>query len=216
MGMVFSDSVLTKDDFTKPDPFHVNHLSFGSARDGGICNMKTSQWVFYGSVAAFVIAVGLFINLMNESEALSYLSSDPKHCVNCHVMNTQYATWQHGPHAQRATCAECHLPAEGFIDMYMAKSRDGFNHSFAFTFNTYAHAIQISEDGAGRVQANCISCHANVVETMLANAERYQHADSKTKPVDRKCWDCHQDVAHGKNRSLITTPYALGVRAEVQ
>ncbi len=177
--------------------------------------MKNNRWVFFGSVATFVIAVGLFINLMNASEALSYLSSDPKHCVSCHVMNTQYATWQHGPHAQRANCAECHLPTEGFIDKYMAKARDGINHSFAFTFNTYEHAIQISENGAERVQANCISCHTNVVETMLSNAERYRQPGSEFKPEDRQCWDCHQDVSHGKNRSLITTPFALGVRAEV-
>lgn len=178
--------------------------------------MKTNQGIFYGSVVAFVIAVGLFIYVVDESEALSYLSSDPKHCVNCHVMNTQYATWQHSPHAQRATCVECHLPTEGFIDKYIAKSRDGWNHSVAFTFNTFAHAIQISEDGANRVQANCISCHENVVDTMLANAKRYQDPDSEIKPVDRNCWHCHQDVAHGKNRSLITTPNALGVRDEVQ
>ena len=178
--------------------------------------MKTNRGLLYGSVVAFVIAVGLFIYLVDESKALSYLSSDPKHCVNCHVMNTQYATWQHGPHAQRATCAECHLPSDGFFNKYMAKGRDGWNHSVAFTLDNYAHAIQISDDGANRVQANCISCHQKVVENMLVNAERYQQPGSDIKPVDRKCWDCHQDVAHGKNRSLITTPYTLGVRDEAQ
>jgi cytochrome c nitrite reductase small subunit len=178
--------------------------------------MKNNQGLIIASVAALVIAVGLFIYLTNASKALSYLSTDPKHCVNCHVMNTQYATWQHSPHAKRATCAQCHLPMEGIIGKYMAKTRDGWNHSVAFTLNTYAHAIQISENGAERVQANCITCHTNVVETMLGNAKRYQQPDSEIKAVDRKCWDCHQDVAHGKNRSLITTPFALGVRAEVQ
>ncbi len=178
--------------------------------------MKTNRRLVYGAIAAFVIAAGLFVYLVNASKALSYLSADSKACVNCHVMNTQYATWQHGSHAQRATCVECHLPSEGFFNKYLAKSRDGWNHSVAFTLNTYAHAIYISDDGARRVQANCRSCHEKVVENMLANTRRYENANIGIKPVDRKCWDCHQDVAHGKTRSLITTPYALGVRAIAQ
>ena len=130
-------------------------------------------------------------------------------------MNTQYATWQHSPHAQRAGCVDCHLPSEAFIGKYMAKGRDGMNHSYAFTFNRFPHAIQISENGAERVQANCIFCHSKVVENMLANAAQYQDSVTGIKPYDRKCWDCHQDIAHGKTRSLITTPNALSVRREV-
>ena len=177
--------------------------------------MKNNKWLIKSSVATFVIAIGLFVYTVNESKALSYLSSDSKNCINCHVMNTQYATWKHSPHSQRASCVECHLPTEGFFGQYLAKGRDGWNHSVAFTFNTYEHAIQISDHGAERVQANCISCHSSVVQNMLDNAARYEDPNAGIKPVDRKCWDCHQDVAHGKNRSLITTPNALSVRRDV-
>ena len=38
------------------------------------------------------------------------------------------------------------------IAKYKAKSIDGWNHSVAFTLNTYKNNIQISEDGANRVQ----------------------------------------------------------------
>lgn len=177
--------------------------------------MKINKWLIYSSVATFIIAAGMFLYTVSESKALSYLSSDSKTCINCHVMNTQYATWKHSPHAQRAGCVDCHLPAEAFFGKYMAKSRDGRNHSIAFTFNTYPHAIKISENGANRVQKNCIFCHSKVVENMLANAARYQDLAGEIKPAERKCWDCHQDIAHGKTRSLITTPNALSVRREV-
>ncbi len=173
--------------------------------------MKTGKTLVFSSVIAFVAACVFFAYLVNTSKALSYLSTDPKACINCHVMNTQYATWQHSSHAQRASCVECHLPTEGMVDKYMAKARDGWNHSVAFTMNTFAQVIQISEDGAGRVQANCISCHAKLTEKLVENTNRY-HDFTGTPRVDRKCWDCHRDVPHGKLRSLSSTPDNLGVR----
>ncbi len=174
--------------------------------------MKTGKFWTYCAILAFVAAVSIFVYLVVASKALSYLSSDPIHCINCHAMNTQYATWQHSSHATRATCVECHLPRTGFIDKYMAKARDGFNHSVAFTFSTYGQVIQISENAADRVQVNCISCHATVSETLVSNSARYHHFESGEPTVDRRCWDCHREVAHGKVRSLTTTPNNLGIR----
>ena len=37
-------------------------------------------------------AVGMFANLVRESKALSYLSSDPVVCITCHPMQTLYDT----------------------------------------------------------------------------------------------------------------------------
>lgn len=168
--------------------------------------------LIYSSITAFVIAIGIFIYMINISKAISYLSSDPKSCINCHVMNTSYATWQNSSHAQRASCVECHLPRHGFLEKYLAKTRDGWNHSVAFTLNTYDQSIKISDDGAKRVQANCISCHAKLTETMRENDERYLKFSHDSSPSERKCWDCHREVPHGKVRSLTTTPNNLGVR----
>lgn len=38
------------------------------------------------------ILFGLAAYLIYVSNAVSYLSDDPKTCINCHVMNPQYAT----------------------------------------------------------------------------------------------------------------------------
>lgn len=173
--------------------------------------MKTGKLLMFSSITACVVALGLFVYLVNASQALSYLSTDPKACINCHVMNTQYATWQHSSHAMRATCVECHLPRDTVVNKYMAKARDGWNHSVAFTLNTFGQNILISDDGAARVQANCISCHARLTAVIISNAEKY-HDFTGVVSDDRKCWDCHRDVPHGKARSLASTPYNLGVR----
>ena len=164
------------------------------------------------AIFAFLIAIGFFIYLIITAKAFSYLSKDPKACINCHVMNTQYATWQHSSHAQQATCVECHLPTDGFFEKYMAKARDGFNHTLAFTLNTYEHAMRISDDGARRVQKNCISCHKSVTSVIGSNADKYHNFDDPYVENGRKCWSCHKQVPHGKVRGLTTTPYNIGVQ----
>ena len=145
--------------------------------------MKKSNFLKYAALLAFVVAIGFFAYMVHASKALSYLSSDPKACINCHVMNTQYATWQHSSHAQRAGCIDCHLPHDNIVNKYIAKARDGYNHSVAFTFNTYKNAIKISDDGAKRVQENCISCHASLTSQMVKNADG---KDPYTREVENK------------------------------
>ncbi|MEO5768081.1 MAG: cytochrome c nitrite reductase small subunit, partial [Polyangia bacterium] len=43
-----------------------------------------------------VVGLGLFT--FRYAEGLSYFSTEPKACANCHVMNDQYASWSKGPH----------------------------------------------------------------------------------------------------------------------
>lgn len=174
--------------------------------------MKKNNMLKKTAIIAFLIAIGFFGYMIYISKALSYLSSDPKACINCHVMNTQYATWKHSSHSREATCVECHLPTDGFIDKYTAKARDGWNHSVAFTLNTYDHAIQISDDGAKRVQENCISCHKSLTSTMTETADKYHNFAEPYVANGRKCWSCHKQVPHGSVRSITTTPHILGVK----
>lgn len=174
--------------------------------------MKENKFLVYGALLAFAIAIGVFVYIVNISKALSYLSTDPKACINCHVMNTQYATWQHSSHAERANCIDCHLPRDNMINKYKAKAIDGFNHTVAFTFNTYKNAITISDDGARRVQENCISCHASVVSTLISDSDLNHKFDDPSVATGRRCWECHKGVPHGKVRGLATTPNNLGVK----
>ena len=88
----------------------------------------------YLALFSVVVAIGVFANLVSESKMLSYLSSDPKVCINCHTMNVHYDTWQHSSHRNRATCVDCHLPRDSFVNKMLAKARDGYHHSLAMTF----------------------------------------------------------------------------------
>ena len=165
------------------------------------------------TLALFAIATFCFAYIVYTSKMASYLSSDPKACINCHVMNTQYATWQHSAHRERATCVECHLPTDNVFDKYLAKTIDGWRHSVAFTNHLHKNTIKISDYGARRVQKNCISCHESVTSQIISNAENNH---SFKKIGDRKCWECHKSVPHGKVRGMTTAPYNLGVKEQTK
>ena len=66
---------------------------------------------------------------------LSYLSSDPKACINCHTMHSAYATWEKSSHKNVAKCVIVTFLWE-MKSKYKAKSIDGWNHSVAFILNT--------------------------------------------------------------------------------
>lgn len=175
---------------------------------------KNKKIVIYGAILSFFIAICLFAYTVHASNMLSYLSSDPKACINCHTMNSAYATWEKSSHKNVAKCIDCHLPVGDVIAKYKSKAIDGWNHSVAFTMNTYKNNIKIGEDGASRVQANCVRCHSSISSSINENADKYHNKDNVNLKTGRKCWECHKHVPHGKVRSLISTPYNLGVKTK--
>jgi cytochrome c nitrite reductase small subunit len=82
---------------------------------------------------------GLGAYTFDYGEGLSYFSTDPRACKNCHVMNEQYASWSRAPHHAVAGCVDCHLPHE-FVAKYIAKADNGYRHSKAspsWTFTSH-------------------------------------------------------------------------------
>ncbi len=79
------------------------------------------------------------------AEGFSYLSADPRACVNCHIMNPQYDSWQQAGHHTVATCVDSHLP-HAFIPKYIAKAENGYHHSVAFTFQNFHEPIMIKNN----------------------------------------------------------------------
>src|SRR6516165_6995974 len=70
------------------------------------------------------------------AEGFSYLSNDPKACVDCHIMREQYDGWQKASHHAVATCNDCHVPHET-VPKYWVKAEDGFWHSKGFTHQDF-------------------------------------------------------------------------------
>ncbi|MGQ3685306.1 MAG: cytochrome c nitrite reductase small subunit [Candidatus Loosdrechtia sp.] len=142
------------------------------------------------------ISAGMGLVVAHISRASSYLSDEPKVCVNCHVMNTAYLTWQNSSHARVATCNDCHIPNEGLLRRYAFKAKDGFWHSTVFTMRWEPQVIQLSAKAVPVVEENCRRCHEPLIEAVhLAVPDKGEH----------RCWDCHREVPHGRVRGLSAT-----------
>ena len=79
--------------------------------------------------------------------------------MNCHVMTTQYLTWQHSSHARVATCNDCHVPHDNLVHKFAFKAQDGSWHATVFTMRWEPQVIRLSERAKPVVQANCRRCH---------------------------------------------------------
>lgn len=170
--------------------------------------MKNDRFMKIVAFCSVLTAIFLFAYVAKQSKMASYLTGDPKVCINCHTMNAKYATWQHSSHREFAGCADCHLPGDSFVAKWLAKARDGFNHSVAMTMGGYGNALMINADAAERIQTNCINCHDEMVSQLMANQSLYTENSTK----DRYCWDCHRSVPHGTLNALTATEHNLGVK----
>lgn len=146
-------------------------------------------FVWLGLAVSLGLFAGVGAYTFYYGQGHSYLSNDPKACVNCHIMREQYDGWQKGPHHAVATCNDCHTPT-GFFAKYLAKAENGFWHSKGFTLQDFHEPILIKPRNSAILQAKCVSCHQDLVGPLHPRAgDRQQMLD---------CVKCHREVGHGK------------------
>jgi cytochrome c nitrite reductase small subunit len=163
---------------------------------------KWQTWVII--LSGSVIGLGLFI--LQESKAISYLSDDPKTCINCHVMTPEYITWDHSSHGKVTNCNDCHVPHDNVFRKYAFKAKDGLYHATIFTLRAEPEVIIMHKAGQEVVKANCIRCHSDQVTDAKASAWIEDHDANRT---DRQCWECHREVPHGRVKSLSSVGYQV-------
>jgi cytochrome c nitrite reductase small subunit len=139
------------------------------------------------------IFIGVGVYTFRYAEGLSYFSKDPKACVNCHIMQPQFDSWQKASHHTSATCVECHLP-HNMIEKYMAKADNGYRHSRGFTLQDFHEPIMISPQNSRILQENCVRCHETMVHDLVGGAER--------QAKGMRCVHCHTSVGHGERTGM--------------
>jgi cytochrome c nitrite reductase small subunit len=165
------------------------------------------------------IAVGVGIYTFNYAKGLSYFGTEPSACVNCHIMEPQYAGWQKSSHHAVARCIECHLP-HSFIPKYLAKAENGYRHGKLFTTQSFEEPITVKPAGLAILQANCERCHSDLVHDLLgvgdyglSNDGGDESAEVARGPVRGagirhdaaegvQCIHCHSNVGHGERAGL--------------
>lgn len=152
----------------------------------------------FGS-AGICLGLGLWVAVI--SKAASYLGEDPEACVNCHVMRSVYASWQHSSHREVATCNDCHVPHDSFVRHWFFKARDGLWHATVFTLRCEPQVIRLSARAEPVVEENCRRCHEQQLSEVLSGGAG----------MPRRCWDCHTGP-HDEVQSLSTTQVWLPSR----
>lgn len=151
---------------------------------------------------------GLSAYAVYISKFTSYLGNESKTCINCHIMSPQYITWSRSSHFTHTNCNDCHVPHDNIFSKYYFKAKDGMRHATIFTLRGEAQAIMAIEASKEVIQENCERCHKNVMSKDKI-AAIVGNEILEEKEGERRCWDCHRDVPHGKVRSLSSTPNAL-------
>ncbi len=146
----------------------------------------TYRHAWYAFAVYMGAALGVSIYTFVYAKGYSYLTNDPRACLNCHVMKEQYDGWVNSSHRNVASCNDCHTP-HNLVGKLATKASSGFWHSYYFTTQTYAEPIRITA-GSRRIALNtCRSCHAAVTDAI----------DGVHKGAGKlDCLHCHQNVGH--------------------
>jgi hypothetical protein len=76
------------------------------SRRPGTGPFRARAWLLVGLAATVGVALGIGGFTFRYAEGLSYLSADPRACVNCHIMRPEYDAWQKASHHTTAVCVE--------------------------------------------------------------------------------------------------------------
>lgn len=150
-----------------------------------------SRWLVVLAIALGA-AIGLAGYTFHYAGGLSYFSTDPKACANCHIMQPQYDGWQKASHHGVATCVDCHLPHD-LIGKYLAKASNGWHHSKGFTLQDFEEPIRIKPGNSRILQRNCLRCHRDMVHELVGAARTGDSVE---------CVHCHAGVGHGERAGL--------------
>lgn len=139
------------------------------------------------------VAAGIGGYTFRYAQGLSYFQTDPKACVNCHIMRPQYDAWQKASHHTVAVCVDCHLP-HAFLPKYLAKAENGWRHGEKFTTQRFVEPIVVQAKGRAILQENCLRCHADLVHAIVGTADDPRQ--------DQPCTHCHAGVGHGEKTGI--------------
>ncbi|MFT0762953.1 cytochrome c nitrite reductase small subunit [Scrofimicrobium sp. R131] len=143
------------------------------------------------AAAVFIVGImgGLAVYTFIYAKGASYLSSDPQACINCHIMNDQYDGWIAGPHANVATCADCHLPHDNVVHKYAVKAENGFMHALKFTTGWHPENIEARPVSLRVTNNACLTCHDD-----FTYSARHPGVTGDDEVFD--CIRCHSGVGH--------------------
>ena len=138
--------------------------------------------VIFALVTLFIV-MGVFIYVTDMPR---YMTSSPRTCTNCHMMDAAYENWYHAPHQNVTKCVDCHLPHENVFSYYYVKFASGAHDVYYFstgiTPDRHPHPPGNERRSSNPTAFAAMQIPLQILLPMI---------------MGRNCWDCHRDVAHG-------------------
>jgi cytochrome c nitrite reductase small subunit len=150
-------------------------------------SLRSPPWFVVALALVVGLAAGIGGFTFRYANGLSYFKSDPRACVNCHIMQSQFSAWQHSSHRAVAVCIDCHLP-HALVPKYLAKAENGFRHAKLFTTQSFVEPIVVQPAGKQILQDNCVRCHDAMVDALVHH--------TGTEAAAPECVHCHAGVGH--------------------
>jgi len=152
--------------------------------------INKAQALVFAILAIAGTAAGLGSYAFYYAQGMSYLSNDPRACVNCHIMREEFDGWQKASHHAHATCNDCHVP-KALLSKYLVKLENGYRHSKGFTLQDFHEPILMKTSSNQVVEHNCVRCHEGLVAEISPHGRRDESFG---------CIHCHSHVGHGATR----------------
>lgn len=132
------------------------------------------------------LILGLGTTTFVQGKGFSYFYDSPEACLNCHIMQDQYASWSRSSHKDFTTCNSCHAPENPALAL-LYKAENGFNHSWKFTTGVHSDPIIIRPHNKLVAHNACMNCHQH----LFKNQNHPHHLDNR-----QSCLSCHDNVGH--------------------
>ncbi len=137
----------------------------------------------------------LIISAMGSYEAFNYTESVPFCGKLCHdVMEPEYVTYLHSPHA-RVACVECHV-GEG-AGWYVKSKLSGLYQVYSVIFNKYARPIETPIKDLRPARETCERCHW----PQKFYAKKIRHERSYLADSANTEWNCSLLMRIGPDHS---------------
>ena len=166
-----------------------------------VVDARSSGWWPVAVALALGTLAGVGGYTFRYAEGLSYFKTDPKACVNCHIMQPEYDAWQKSSHHGVAVCVDCHLPHD-FVAKYLVKAENGWRHGKMFTTQNFEEPITVKQHGLEVLQDNCLRCHGPLTDGLLRREDLDALRSSHPEPGGLACIHCHFTAGHGVRAGL--------------
>jgi len=170
-----------------------------------------------GSSVIVLLLVGVGMFLIFAYDYTMKATSTEEFCISCHEMASgpfvllQDTAHFHNESGVRPTCADCHIPKQGWPKIWrkIQSGREVWS-SLTGKIDTpekyLAHAGVMKNREIARLQSNdsqeCRNCHAVAAMDLDQQSKMAKLSHSRMQSQEMTCIDCHVGIAHDTLNSM--------------